>query len=128
MVLPTSWKIEVFRTFIETKERSKNGKTIKFPKDIRKMYIDGDFIGTTQYRATVVKRKGDHYISLYKLQAPQKPKWACPLIDKPQPSKWVKDGNYSFAQFAEWLGKLKIQNPASIVSELLTAPPENLAA
>jgi hypothetical protein len=128
MVLSASWTIEVFRTFVETKQLTKKGKPMKFPVDHRKMYIEGDFIGTTKYRATVTKRNGDRYISVYKLQAPQKPKWPCQLIDKPQESKWVKDCNYSIEKFTDWLRKLVGVNAPSIVSELMTRPPENLAA
>lgn len=124
-----SWKIEVFRTFIETGEKSaKSGKPIKFPVDIRKMFIDGDFIGVKRYQATVVKRHGERYISVKKLVPAQKPKWPCPLIDKVQPDKWAKEQNFSIEKFAEWLGKHKLANAASIVNELLTAPPDNLAA
>lgn len=128
MVLSASWTIEVFRTFVETKERTKTGKTVKFPVDHRKMYIEGDFIQTKKYRASVVKRGGDKYICVYQLVEPQKPKWPCPLIDKPEESKWVKEGNYTLEQFTDWLRKRVGVNAPSIVSELLTRPPENLAA
>jgi hypothetical protein len=128
MVTPTTWVVSVMRYFIESKgKKTKKGTPVMFPMDVRKILLSGDFIVTKHYQCTLVKRKGDISVSVKQLIEPQKPKWPCPLIDKPQASKWVKEGSYSIAKFTEWLGK-RIPNAAAVVSEMQTAPPENLAA
>ncbi len=120
--------IEVNRYFIETEKKNSKGKPVMIPIDVRKMTINGDFIGAVCFQATVVKRGGEQYISVKKLVPPTKPKWPCVLIDKPQEPKWVKEGSYSLEKFKKWLNPYFKGRAEAIVSELLTAPPENLAA
>lgn len=125
--------VSVMRYFPETNMVAKNGKLKRCVVDVRKMEIRGEFIVTNLYQATLVKRHGDRHISVKQRQAIPRPWW-----DKGPPEyKWVKEGNYALDKFPAWLAiRLRtdqdkaaaLRLAEAFLSEMLTAPPENMAA
>jgi hypothetical protein len=118
----TSYTISAIRYWIETKEKTKKGLPVRKPNDVRKIYIQGDFITTECFRATVVKRHGERYISVKAHIKPKKPWWDKTAIKEAE-MKWMDYDRLSIAKFEQWLAKLKIPCPAAVVSELLTTEP-----
>lgn len=125
--METRWFVDVNRYFIETKERTKKGQPVRKPVDVRKIRIYGEFIVTDAYVCTLVKRHGDRYISVKQRVYPKRAWWdKTPFAENE--IKWSKEGSYTFEQFEEWLRKRIGTIAPSVICELQTAPPDNLAA
>jgi len=126
-----SWRVSVIRYFIESKELNKNGNPKSFPVDVRKLTLNGEFVTTQAYTCTVVKRKGEIRFSVKQFNLPQKSKWhmnELALAPNTDTGTWKREGSYDRDQFTDWLRKRLGVRAPMIVDELLTAPPENLAA
>ncbi len=129
--------VSVNRYFPETQGTTKNGKPKRCVVDVRKMEIRGNFIFTDRLICTLVKRNGERYVSVKQRKAPNRPWWDKSPI-KEEEYKWVKDGNITLDKFEQWLAvtlKEKDQDietarrsAKALFNEMLTAPPENIAA
>jgi hypothetical protein len=119
--------VEVNRFYIETKQRNKKGNAVMIPIDVRKMRLDGDFIGTNCYEINLLKRHGEKVYSIRQVVPPKKELW--PQLNTrviEVKIKWKKEGNYTREQFVEWCRKRGIGE--AWVVELETRPPEKKAA
>lgn len=119
--------VEVKQYYIETKDTNKKGNPISIPITVRKLVILGDFIVTDQYQVTLVKRHGEISYSVKYLAFVEKKKWPCPLIDKKEERKWKRVGSFSEENIRKWL-KPFVNDVEVILSQLKTAPPDNIAA
>jgi hypothetical protein len=111
------------RYFIETDEVNSKGKKKSMAIDVRKMRILGDFIGTNEYEVNFIKRRGFCIKSVIK---PDVKKWPLPF-DPPPKRRWQREGALTQAEFEKWLTARKL-NGGQLVSQMLTCPPDNLAA
>ena len=130
----TSYLVSVIRYWIETKERKKNGEPVRKPNDVRKILIRGDFTAALKersfyrtvqaagYRATIIKRKGEQYVSVSALVKPDKSCWDKSPI-KESELKWKPCDRFGFPEFEKFLSQIGVMNAASVVSELRTLPP-----
>ncbi len=135
--MATTVIISVNRYFPEGKEKGKNGKAKRLVVDVRKMELRGDFLFNDRAICTLVKRNGERYISVKIRKKPNRPWWDKSPI-REEEYKWEKDGNLSLDRFPGWLAntiKEKDEDFSAakrradaLVSEMLTAPPENIAA
>lgn len=129
--METRWFVDVNRYFIETKERTKKGEPVRKPVDVRKMRLYGQFIVTEAYICTLVKRHGERYVSVKMRIKPDRAWWDKTPI-KDDEYKWKKEGSYPLTDgkkgFEDWLRRRIGHIAPSVICELLTAPPENLAA
>jgi len=130
----TGYLVSAIRYWIETKQKTKNGKPIRKPNDVRKILIRGEFtaalkersayktVQASGFRATIVKRKGEQYVSVSALVKPDKSFWdKNPL--KESELKWKPMERFTFPDLEKWLSQIGVLNAASLVSELRTIPP-----
>jgi hypothetical protein len=125
--------VSAVRYWIEMKEKTKNGKPIRKPNDVRKILIRGDFTATLKeksfyrtasvagFSATIVKRKGEVYVSVYALVKPAKPYWDHSPIKESELKRKPMD-KFGFPEFEKFLSQIGIQNAASVMGELRTRP------
>lgn len=130
----TGYLVSVIRYWIETKEKTKKGEPVCKPNDVRKILIRGEFTAALKersayktvqaagYRATIVKRKGEQYISVSALVKPDKSHWDKNPI-KESELKWKPMDRFNFPEFEKFLAQIGAMNAASVVSELRTRPP-----
>jgi hypothetical protein len=119
--------VSVIRHWPESKEINKNGRHKRFPVDVRKIILHGDFFSVDCYTCTLVKRHGERYISVKERRKPERPWWDKSPI-KEEEYKWAKEGSYSFEKFEDWLRKRIGPSAPVFISDMLTSPPENMAA
>lgn len=126
--MQATWEISCERFFPETKELTKNGTKKRMMIDVRKMRIKGDFIFTNMFEVNYLKRNKEFRFFVKQLVKPKKELWPT-LVLQPlvKADKWEKEGNYTREQFTKWLGGL-IGNAESAVIDLMTMPPQNVAA
>jgi hypothetical protein len=126
--METRCVVEVMRYFHESPtKKNKKGLPVLMPVDVRKIRLYGEFIVTDAYICTLVKRHGDRTVSVKERKKPLRAWWDKTPI-KAEEYTWKKEGSYTLEKFEEWLGKRIGQRAPAVVSEMLTAPPENLAA
>jgi hypothetical protein len=124
-----TWTCSCERYFPETQELTKKGVKKRMMVDVRKMKIEGDFIGTTSYEVNYLKRNGEFKFYVKQLVPPKKEKWptlklkAVILLDK-----WIREVAYTREQFKQWLDKRIGTGAESAIVDLMTMPPQNLAA
>lgn len=116
------------RFFIDTGELNSKGNPKLMAIDKRKMLITGDFIGTNLYEVNYLRRKGERLFCVKHLEKPKKSIWLelNPVVPK---QKWIRDGSWKQEQFTKWLAcHIGIHAAEQMVIQMLTMPPENLAA
>ena len=130
----TSFLVSAIRYWIEMKEKTKNGKPIRKPNDVRKILIRGDFMASLKeksfyrlasaagYRCTLIKRKGERYISVKALVKPTRKWWDKSEIKETE-LKWKDCDKVSLDKFAEWLTATGIPMGTAVMSEMLTLEP-----
>lgn len=124
-----TWVVSCERYFPETAELTKNGTKKRMMIDVRKMKIEGDFIGTTSYEVNYLKRNGEFKFYVKLLNPPKKEKW--PTLKLRQVVKldsWTREGAYTREQFKHWLEKRIGSSAESAIVDVMTMPPQNLAA
>lgn len=122
-----TWGCECQRYFIETEEKTKNGKAKTMAIDVRAMHVVGDFLFTKRYKVNLVKRKTGNLYCVKQLKGPKKEKWPTLKLLVVKEEKWEKEGTYTREAFIVWLGK-RVVNAVGAVVELETCPPDNIAA
>ena len=121
-------KIECKRYFIESGQFNKKGKPILIPVTIRKLHLTGDFIVTNRYEVNLIKRNGEERFCVRQLAKPIKELWpTLKLIQTEEKTKWQRIGTYTREQFKVWL-RPYVLDVESVISSMLIAEPENLAA
>jgi hypothetical protein len=124
-----TWENSCERYFPETEEITKKGTKKRLMVEVRKMHIMGNFLFTDQFEVNYLKRGGEFKFYVKQVQRPVKEKWNTLKLNIQAPvDKCSKEGTYTREQFKPWLTRLiGIQAEAAIV-DLLTMPPQNLAA
>lgn len=130
----TLYKISAIRYWRESGKLKKNGDPVLKPNDVRKITIHGDFTvalkegsfyRTAQaagFRATIVKRKGERYVSVIAIIKPEKAWWDKSSIQESELKEKHLD-RFSFPEFEQWLTSIGIMCADAVVSELQTIPP-----
>ena len=130
----TGYLVSAIRYWIETKERNKKGEPVRKPNDVRKILIRGEFTATLKeksfyrtvsacgFRATIVKRKGEQYVSVSALVKPEKSFWDKTPIKEAE-LKWKPMDCFNFPEFEKWLSQVGVMNADPVVSKLRTIPP-----
>lgn len=125
------WEVECRRVFVETGEKTKSGKDKLMPIDIRSLYFEGDFIGSKQYKVTVVRRGGRYRFAFHHIPEPEKLLWIktepeCEYRRVKEPNGKVR--SYNEQEIKEELRRYMGKEAEIALWTLLTAIPENLAA
>lgn len=112
-IMPT-YEVEVKRSYVPKMVNgkmvfNKKGKPETVMVIHRKLFIDGDFVGTKRYKVNVVTRKGETRFSVHRWHEPVKPffgsfEWSTDY--KVREAKWVKDASWDMIPFCDWLRRL----------------------
>lgn len=127
--METTWEISCERYFPETEEITKKGTPKRMMIDVRKMILHGSFIVTDCYEIHYLKRNKEWRFYVKEKTMPYKERWVrLPLNKVKTGPTWKREGNYTREQFGEWLRKRVGQQSEQLISQLVTMPPQNLAA